>query len=114
MELGIDHHSDRFKLGSNILFEVLFDFLDCGGDGGIHVFIDGGNICTDLSHFLLGFCQIRVQGIEASFQVLAKGMGHDEEGTRNGASGTTHKMGYGLSLSQRSGQRDESNGVKPK
>jgi hypothetical protein len=35
------------------------------------VFIDGDNIGTELSHFLLGFCEIRVQGIEVSFQVLA-------------------------------------------
>jgi hypothetical protein len=77
------------------LFEVLFEFLDCGGDGGMHVFIDGGNIGIELSHLLLGFCEIGVQGIEASFQVLATGMGHDEEGTRKGVGGTTHKMGYG-------------------
>jgi hypothetical protein len=47
----------------------------------MHVFIDGGNIGTKLSHFLLGFCEIKVQGIEASFQVLATGMGHDDEET---------------------------------
>jgi hypothetical protein len=40
MQLGADHRSDRFKLGSNVLFEVLFEF-----------------------------------------QVLATGMGHDDEGT---------------------------------
>jgi hypothetical protein len=44
----------------------------------MHFFIDGENIGIDLSHFLLGFCEIRVQGIEASFQVLAMGMGHDD------------------------------------
>jgi hypothetical protein len=59
------------------------------------VFIYGGNIGPELAHFLLGFCEIRVQGIEASFQVLATGMGHDEEGTQKGVSGTTQKMGYG-------------------
>jgi hypothetical protein len=95
MHLGTDHHSDRFNMGRNVLFEVLFEFLDYGGDGQMHVFIDGGNIGTELSHFLLGFCEIRVQVIEASFQVLAMGMGHDEEGTRKGAGGTTHKMGNG-------------------
>jgi hypothetical protein len=47
----------------------------------MHVFIDGGNIATKLSHFLLFLCEIRVQGIEASFQFLATGMGHDDEGT---------------------------------
>jgi hypothetical protein len=91
MQLGADHRSEGFKLGSKVLFEVLY----FGVDGGMHVFIDGGNIGTELSHFLLGFCEIRVQGIEASFQVLATGVGHDEEGTRKGAGGTTQKMGYG-------------------
>ena len=57
--------------------------------------IDGENIGTELSHFILGFYEIRVQGIEVSFQVLAMGVGHDEEGTRKGVGGTTHKMGYG-------------------
>jgi hypothetical protein len=85
--LGIE----GFKLGSKVLFKV----LHFGVDGGMHAFIDGGNIGTELSHFFLGFCEIRVQGIEASFQVLATGVGHDEEGTRKGAGGTTHKMGYG-------------------
>jgi hypothetical protein len=47
----------------------------------MHILIDGGNIGTTLSHFLLGFYEIRVQGSEASFQVLAIGMGHDDEGT---------------------------------
>jgi hypothetical protein len=44
----------------------------------MHVLIDGENIGIDLSHLLLGFCEIRVQGIEVSFQVLATGMGHDD------------------------------------
>jgi hypothetical protein len=47
----------------------------------MHFLIDGDNIGTDLSHFLLVFFEIRVQGTEASFQVLATGMGHDDEGT---------------------------------
>ena len=38
----------------------------------MHLLIDGGNIGTKLLHFLLGFCEIRVQGSEASFQVLAQ------------------------------------------
>jgi hypothetical protein len=50
----------------------------------MNVFIDGGNIGTELSHFLLGLCEIRFQGIEASFQVLATGMGRDDEGTKKG------------------------------
>ena len=89
MQLGADYRSDRFKLGSNVLFEVFFEFLYWDGDGGMHVFIDGGNIGTDLSHFLLGFCEIREKGIEASFQVLSTGVGHDEEGTQKGVGGTT-------------------------
>jgi hypothetical protein len=55
----------------------------------MHPLIDGGNIGTELSHFLLGFSEIRVQGSEVSFQVLATGMGHDNEGTRKGVGGTT-------------------------
>jgi hypothetical protein len=50
----------------------------------MHAFIDGGNIGTELSHFLLGLYEIIFQGIEASFQVLAMGMGHDDEGTEEG------------------------------
>ena len=46
--------------------------------------IDGDNIGTELSHFLLGFCEI---GSEAGFQVLATGMGHDDVGTEKGAGG---------------------------
>jgi hypothetical protein len=54
----------------------------------MHVFIDGGNIGTALSHFLLGLCEIRLQGIEASFQYLATGMGHDDDGTEKGRVGS--------------------------
>jgi hypothetical protein len=61
----------------------------------MHLLIYGGNICNELLHFLLGFCEIRVQGSEARFQVLAMGMGHNDEGTRKGVGGTTQKMGYG-------------------
>jgi hypothetical protein len=28
MQLGADHRSDRFKMGSNVLFEVFFELLD--------------------------------------------------------------------------------------
>jgi hypothetical protein len=98
MQLGTNHRSEGdkldiegFKLGSEVLFEVLHFSVD----GGMHFFIDSGNIGTELSHFLLGFCEIIVQGIEASFQVLATGVGHDEEGTQKGAGGTTQKMCYG-------------------
>jgi hypothetical protein len=55
----------------------------------MHVFIDGGNIGTKLSHFLLDLCEIRLQYIEASFQVLAIGMGHDGKGTKKGQVGLT-------------------------
>jgi hypothetical protein len=82
-------------LGSNVLFEVLFEFRNLYCDGGIHILTNGGNIGNALSHFLLGFCEIRVQGSEVSFQVLAMGMGHGDKGTRKGVGGTTHKMGYG-------------------
>ena len=84
MQLGADHRSDKFKIGSNVLFEVFFEFLDWGNDGGILFFIDGVNIDTELSHFFLGLCEIILQGIEARFQVLATGMGHDDEGTKKG------------------------------
>jgi hypothetical protein len=57
----------------------------------MHVFIDGGNIGTELSHFLLGLCEIRMQGIEARFQVLATGMGHDDKGTEKGQVGPHKK-----------------------
>jgi hypothetical protein len=58
MQLGADHRSEGdklgiggFKLGSEVLFEVLY----FGIDGGMHVFIDGGNIGTDLCLLLVGF-----------------------------------------------------------
>jgi hypothetical protein len=72
-------------LGSKVLFEVLYFCVD----EGMHVFIDGGNMGTKMSHFLSGLCEIRVQGIEANFQVLARGVDHDEEGIRKGVGGTT-------------------------
>jgi hypothetical protein len=63
MQLGTDHRNEGwkpgiegFKLGS----DVLFDGFHFGFDGGMHVFIDGGKNGTELSHFLLGLCQIRV------------------------------------------------------
>jgi hypothetical protein len=98
MKLGADHHSEGGKLGIkgfNMGSEVLFDVLHFGIDGGMHAFIDGGNIGIELSHFLLGFCEIRVQEIQVSFQVLATGVGHDEDGKLKGLGGTTHKLGYG-------------------
>ena len=84
MHLGADHRNDRFKLGSHVLFE----FLDWSDDGGLHGCINGGNIGTELFHFLLGLYEIRLQGIEEIFQVLATGMGHEDEGTEKGRVGS--------------------------
>jgi hypothetical protein len=58
----------------------------------VHVLIDGGDIGTELCHFFLGLCEIRLQGIEAGFQVLAMGMGHDDEGTEKGWVGSIFFM----------------------
>jgi hypothetical protein len=58
----------------------------------MHGFIDGGNIGTDLSHFLLGLCEIRLHCIEVGFQVLAIVMGHDDEGTEEGQVGSNFFM----------------------
>jgi hypothetical protein len=83
IQLGIDHCREGCKLGSEgfkLGSEVLFDGFHFGIDGGMHVFIEGGKIGTVLPHFLSGLCEIRVQGIEASFQVLVTSVGHDEEG----------------------------------
>jgi hypothetical protein len=83
IHLGADRCSEGFKLGSEgckMGSKVLFDGFHFGVNGGIHVFIDGGKIGTELPHFLLGLCEIRGQGIEVSFQVLATCVGHDEEG----------------------------------
>jgi hypothetical protein len=51
-------------------------------------FIDGGNIGTELMHFLLGLYKIIGKGIEAIFNVLATSVVHDEGGNQKGASGT--------------------------
>ena len=80
MQLGVEHQKDRFKLGGQVLFDSLH--------WGLHGCIDGGNIGTELFHFFLGLSETRLQGIEASFQVLAMGMGHDDEGIENGGVGS--------------------------
>ena len=80
MQVGEKCRKDRFKMGG----QVLFDFLHWG----LHGCIDGNNIGTELFHFLLGLDEIRLQGIEASFPVLATGMGHDDEGTEMGRVGS--------------------------
>jgi hypothetical protein len=41
-----------------------------------------------LFQFFLGLCEIILQGIKASFQVLATIMGHDDEGTETGRVGS--------------------------
>jgi hypothetical protein len=46
------------------------------------------NIGTELFHFLLGLDETRLQGVEASFQVLAMGMGHEDGGTEKGRAGS--------------------------
>jgi hypothetical protein len=71
IQLGVDHGSEGCKLGNEVMF-VGFHF---GVYGGMHVFIDGGKIGTDLAHLFLGLYEIRGQGIEASFQVLDTGVG---------------------------------------
>ena len=79
VQFGAECRKDWFKLGG----EALFDFLHWG----MHVCIDGDNIGTELFHFLLGLGEIRLQGIEASFQVLATGVGNDDEETKMGWEG---------------------------
>jgi hypothetical protein len=85
IHLCVYHCSEGCKLGS----EVLFDGFHFGVYGGMHVFIDGGKIDIELPHFMFNLCEIRGQGIEERFQVLATGVGHDEEGKQKGTSGTT-------------------------
>ena len=55
--------------------------------GSIDGRIDGGNNSTDLFHLLLGLDETRLQGVEASFQVLATGMGHEDGWTEEGRAG---------------------------
>jgi hypothetical protein len=75
----------------------------------MHGFIDGENIGTDLSHFLLGLCEIRLQGIQASFQVLATGMGYDDEGTEKGWVGSKKLLKMiGMNVIR---EIDKSNGI---
>jgi hypothetical protein len=46
----------------------------------MYIFIDGGKIGTEFPQFLLGLCEVRIQGIEAIFQVLATCVGHAGKG----------------------------------
>ena len=79
MQFGAECQKDWFKLGG----EVLFDFPHWGMHGCIY----GGNIGTELLHFLLGLNETRLQGVEASFQVLAMSMGHEDGETKKGRAG---------------------------
>jgi hypothetical protein len=45
-------------------------------------------LALKLFHFLLGLDETRLQGVEASFQVLATGMGHEDGGTEKGWAGS--------------------------
>jgi hypothetical protein len=54
----------------------------------LHGCIDGDNIGTELSHFLLGLSEIRLQVIEANFQVLDTSMGHEDNGLEMGRVGS--------------------------
>ena len=88
MHLGAEHRNNRFKLGS----QVLFDFLHWGLHGFIYGcidgWIDGGNNSTELFHFFLGLKETRLQGVEAIFQILATGMGHEDGWTEKGLVGS--------------------------
>jgi hypothetical protein len=55
---------------------------------GLHGSIDGDDIGTKLFHFLLGLDETRLQGVEASFQVLAMSMSHEHGGTEKGQAGS--------------------------
>lgn len=55
IQLGVDLASEGGKLGREVLFQV-FHFCIYGG---MHVFIDGGNIGNELSHFMLGLYESR-------------------------------------------------------
>ena len=88
MKLGAEGWKDRFNLGG----QVLFDFLHWGLHGCIYGCIDGcidgGNIGTELFYLFLGLKETRLQGVEASFQVLATGMGHEDGWTKKGWAGS--------------------------
>ena len=80
MQFGAESRKDWFKMGG----EVLFDSPHWGLDGCI----DGGNIGTKLFNFFLGLNETRLQGVEASFQVLATGIGHEDGGTKKEQAGS--------------------------
>ena len=88
LQFGVEWCKDRFKLGG----QFLFGFLHWGLHGCIYgcsdVCIDGGNNSTELFHLFLGLEETRLQGVEASFQVLATGMGHEDGWTKKGPVGS--------------------------
>jgi hypothetical protein len=85
IQLGADLANELFKMGREVIFHGFhFCFY-----GEMNFVIDGGNIGTELPHFLLGLYEIRGQGIEAGFKVLAMGVDHDEGGNPKGVGGTT-------------------------
>jgi hypothetical protein len=87
--LGADRASEGCKMGS----EIMFGGFHFGVYAGIHVFIYGGKTNAKVYHFMSGLREIRGQGIEENFQVLAMyGIKRENE---KGTSGTTQKMGYG-------------------
>jgi hypothetical protein len=55
IHLGADLMNEGFKLGREVLFQG-FHFCVYGG---MHFVIEGGNIGTELSHFLLGLNEIK-------------------------------------------------------
>ena len=63
--------------------EVLLDF----SHWELHGCIDGDDIGSELFHLLLGLNETRLQGFEASFQVLAMSMGHEYGGTKKERAG---------------------------
>jgi len=63
IQLGTDHVSEGCKVGREVMFDGFHFYIY----GRMHVLIDGGNIGTELPHFLLGLCESRGQGIEAGF-----------------------------------------------
>jgi hypothetical protein len=54
IHLDTDHASEGLKLGREVLFHGFHFYIY----GGLHVFIDGGNIGTKLPHSLLGLYKV--------------------------------------------------------
>ena len=84
LQFGAEWGKDRFKLGG----QFLFDFLHQGLHGCIDGWINGGNSSSELFHFFLGLKETILQGVEASFQILDTGMGHEDGWTEKGRAGS--------------------------